>query len=80
MKQHGAPTAPNKPDLLTLIAVSALAYVLAVALHEHGGHATACRVRTDVAAVSGCAPAASAGARVSVGWPFALSLCGRADG
>jgi hypothetical protein len=30
------------PDRLTLIAVSALAYVMAVALHEHLGHATAC--------------------------------------
>ena len=30
------------PDLLTLIGVSALAYVLAVALHEHLGHALAC--------------------------------------
>ncbi|MGA2550703.1 MAG: hypothetical protein ABSF50_11170 [Burkholderiaceae bacterium] len=30
------------PDRLTLIAISALAYVLAVGLHEHLGHATAC--------------------------------------
>src|SRR5215469_8315756 len=30
------------PDLLTLIGVSALAYVLATALHEHLGHALAC--------------------------------------
>jgi hypothetical protein len=30
------------PDKLTLIAVSAIAYILAVALHEHLGHATAC--------------------------------------
>ncbi|HEX9139299.1 MAG TPA: hypothetical protein VF848_05885 [Steroidobacteraceae bacterium] len=30
------------PDLVTLIAISALAYILAVALHEHLGHATAC--------------------------------------
>jgi hypothetical protein len=30
------------PDLLTLIAMSCLAYVLAVGLHEHGGHAVAC--------------------------------------
>jgi len=30
------------PDPLTLIAVSALAYITAVALHEHLGHATAC--------------------------------------
>ncbi len=29
-------------DRLTLIAVSALAYVVNVALHEHAGHATAC--------------------------------------
>jgi hypothetical protein len=33
---------PRAPDVVTLIAVSALAYVLAVGLHEHGGHATAC--------------------------------------
>jgi hypothetical protein len=30
------------PDRLTLIALSALAYIIAVALHEHLGHATAC--------------------------------------
>ncbi len=30
------------PDRLTLVAVSALAYILSVALHEHLGHATAC--------------------------------------
>lgn len=30
------------PDRPTLIAISALAYVLAVGLHEHFGHATAC--------------------------------------
>jgi hypothetical protein len=30
------------PDQLTLIAISALAYIVAVALHEHLGHATAC--------------------------------------
>jgi hypothetical protein len=30
------------PDWLTLIAVSALAYIVALALHEHLGHATAC--------------------------------------
>jgi hypothetical protein len=29
-------------DRLTLVAVSALAYIIAVALHEHLGHATAC--------------------------------------
>jgi hypothetical protein len=29
-------------DLLTLVCVSALAYVVAVALHEHAGHAAAC--------------------------------------
>jgi len=32
----------ERPDKLTLIAVSSLAYVLAVALHEHVGHALAC--------------------------------------
>ena len=30
------------PDRLTLVAVSALAYIIAVALHEHLGHSTAC--------------------------------------
>ncbi|HMD59703.1 MAG TPA: hypothetical protein VKG66_07955 [Steroidobacteraceae bacterium] len=30
------------PDRLTLIAISCLAYIVAVALHEHLGHATAC--------------------------------------
>jgi hypothetical protein len=30
------------PDRLTLIAVSALAYIISVALHEHLGHATTC--------------------------------------
>lgn len=30
------------PDRLTLIALSALAYIVAVALQEHLGHATAC--------------------------------------
>lgn len=30
------------PERWTLIAVSSLAYILAVALHEHGGHAAAC--------------------------------------
>jgi hypothetical protein len=32
----------GNPDTATLIAVSALAYVLAVALHEHVGHGMAC--------------------------------------
>jgi hypothetical protein len=36
-------TAPL-PDRLTLIAISALAYVVGVALHEHLGHALACVV------------------------------------
>ena len=39
---HSAAAAGALPDLLTLIAISALAYILAVALHEHLGHATAC--------------------------------------
>lgn len=30
------------PDRLTLMAISCLAYIVAVALHEHLGHATAC--------------------------------------
>jgi hypothetical protein len=30
------------PERWTLIAISAVAYVLAVAVHEHGGHATTC--------------------------------------
>ena len=32
----------SKPDLLTLIALSAFSAILATALHEHGGHALAC--------------------------------------
>jgi hypothetical protein len=32
-----AATNPALPEMVTLIAVSALAYVLAVALHEHAG-------------------------------------------
>lgn len=35
---------PPLPDRLTLIAISALAYVIGVALHEHLGHALACVV------------------------------------
>lgn len=37
-----AAAAKSFPDLLTLIAVSALAYVVPLALHEHGGHTAAC--------------------------------------
>ncbi|MBV8667055.1 MAG: hypothetical protein JO269_11285 [Burkholderiaceae bacterium] len=37
-----SPVPPALPDLLTLIAVSCLAYIIEVALHEHGGHALAC--------------------------------------
>ncbi len=33
---------PRLPDRATLVAVSALAYLIAVGLHEHLGHATAC--------------------------------------
>jgi len=33
---------PPKPDTLTLIAISALAYIAAVGLHEHLGHTAAC--------------------------------------
>ena len=36
------PPPESRPDRLTLIAVSTLAYVVGVALHEHLGHATAC--------------------------------------
>jgi hypothetical protein len=36
------PLALSAPDTPTLVSVSALAYVLAVAIHEHGGHAVAC--------------------------------------
>jgi hypothetical protein len=47
---HGAGLQPQtdmtphalRPDRATLIAISALAYVVDVALHEHLGHATAC--------------------------------------
>ena len=35
------PTTPH-PDRLTLIAISALAYLVAVGLHEHLGHTAAC--------------------------------------
>jgi hypothetical protein len=42
MTAAAAPPEAHGPDMTTLVAVSALAYVLAVALHEHGGHATAC--------------------------------------
>ncbi len=31
-----------KVDLLTLIALSAFSFMLATALHEHGGHVMAC--------------------------------------
>ena len=34
--------APALPDRLTLIGISALAYVLSAALHEHLGHALTC--------------------------------------
>ncbi len=37
-----APPSASGPDRPTLIAVSALAYVIGVALHEHLGHTTAC--------------------------------------
>src|SRR5579863_5752342 len=33
---------PPLPDRLTLVAISALAYVVGVGLHEHFGHALAC--------------------------------------
>ncbi len=33
---------PKLPDRLTLIAISAIAYLIAVALHEHLGHALTC--------------------------------------
>jgi hypothetical protein len=42
---HTAPDSGQNlplPDLLTLIAISALAYVLSAALHEHLGHALTC--------------------------------------
>jgi hypothetical protein len=35
-------TMPSTPDRLTLIAISALAYLAAVGLHEHLGHTAAC--------------------------------------
>lgn len=37
-----SPASPARPDWPTLIAVSALAYILEVALREHLGHAAAC--------------------------------------
>ena len=43
LERAGAAVTPAAlPDRLTLIAISALAYIAAVALHEHLGHATAC--------------------------------------
>jgi hypothetical protein len=42
MTKAETPAQARGPDMTTLVAISALAYVLAVALHEHGGHATAC--------------------------------------
>ena len=38
----GPNTSPITPDRLTVIALSALAYVVATGLHEHLGHTTAC--------------------------------------
>jgi hypothetical protein len=35
-------TSPAPPDRLTLIAISALAYLIAVGVHEHLGHTAAC--------------------------------------
>lgn len=43
-KSPAVPTKSSKSDWLTLIAVSALAYLIAVALHEHLGHTAACIV------------------------------------
>ena len=37
-----SPASPARPDWPTLTAVSALAYILEIALHEHLGHAAAC--------------------------------------
>src|SRR5580692_7957139 len=44
MKQSGpaVSAAGERPDAVTLIAISCLAYVVAVALHEHAGHSAAC--------------------------------------
>ena len=36
-----SPSIP-KPDLLTVISISALAYITSTGLHEHLGHTTAC--------------------------------------
>jgi hypothetical protein len=41
-RAESGPAPGALPDRLTLVAISALAYVVAVALHEHLGHATAC--------------------------------------
>lgn len=38
------PAMPSPFDWLTLIAISALAYIIAVALHEHLGHTAACLI------------------------------------
>jgi hypothetical protein len=48
IQSETTPAQPNRAtieapaDILTLIAISCLAYVLAVALHEHAGHSAAC--------------------------------------
>ncbi len=43
MSQSPADPAANpSPDLLTLVCISALAYIAGVGLHEHLGHTTAC--------------------------------------
>jgi hypothetical protein len=41
-RAEGSSAPGGLPDRLTLVAISSLAYIVAVAFHEHLGHATAC--------------------------------------
>src|SRR5579863_3182380 len=41
-RAESGPAPGALPDRLTLVAISSLAYIVAVAFHEHLGHATAC--------------------------------------
>ena len=42
-RAHALSATTTMPDIVTLVAISALAYVLEVALHEHAGHSAMCR-------------------------------------
>jgi hypothetical protein len=74
----------SMPDITTLVSISALAYVLAVALHEHAGHSAMCRLMGSHTLEMGAfyskcdsAQLSSAGQRwVSVGGPLVSLLLG----